>query len=96
MHDRKIEVEECVDAVSGGGNYVKTLTAVINPDDNGGEQVTLSVDVYDNGDEKDNIYTNTRLEVMCYGVSSASITLWGVGFESLAEAVDKIRERLAK
>lgn len=92
---RKMKVDEYTDNNGKGDDFVKTIAVVVNPEDNGGESVTLSVDVYDNGDKTDNIYTNTRLEAMCYGVSSSSITLWGVGFEALAEAVDKIKARLS-
>ena len=75
--------------------YVKTFSVVINPEDNGGESVTLSVDVYDNGDGlKEGMFTNTKIENECYGVSSAAIKLWGVGFESLSEAVQKISSKL--
>lgn len=95
MREMKIRSDVNVEK-STNKEYVKTVSVVINPEDNGGESVTLSVDVYDNGDKTENIYTNTTLEAQCYGVSSSSITLWGVGFEALAEAVDKIRERLAK
>lgn len=93
----KISVKELVDHNGKSNGYIKTLRAVVNPNDNGGESVSLSVDVYDNGDGlKEGMFTNTKLETNCYGVSSSQITLWGIEFDALAEAVNLIEKEIMK
>lgn len=91
---RIIEVKESVQPNKSDG-YKFTLSAVINPYDNGGESVTLSVDVFDNGDGfPEGLFTNTEIQAQCYGVHSSSITLFGVAFGQLAEAVKKIEDKI--
>lgn len=70
--------------------YLKTVSCCLNPKDPGGEQVYLEVDIYDNGDDKDNIFTNAHLRVQSYGTHTAQISLYGPGFYSLKEACDLI------
>ena len=77
------------------GEYVKTLTVVLNPQDNGGESVSLTVDVFDNGDgPPDNIFTNVVISANCYGASSSAITLWSVGLAELANACNVLNAKI--
>ena len=74
--------------------YIKTMSVVVNPQDNGGESITLSVDVYDNGDGiPEGMFTEVMLETNCYGTSSTRVSLWS-GIESLAEAVNLLKNNL--
>lgn len=72
-------------------SYSRTLSCVVNPDDNGGEAVTLSIDVYDNGIRK---FANTFIETQCYGVHSARIGLFGVEFEQLTKAHELLKSNM--
>jgi len=71
-------------------DYVESFSVCLNEQDNGGEAVTLIVDVFDNKDgPPDNIYHNIRLQTQCYGTSRTEITLT-IDLEILKYAIDKI------
>lgn len=76
--------------------YIKTVHACLNPQDNGGETVSLEVDYFDNGDVKrpgvTTIYTNIHLTSHCYGVHSTKQSLWGISLDQLHEAVSYMLE----
>lgn len=72
-------------------DYVESLSVCLNEHDNGGEAVTLAVDVYDNGDgPPHNIYYNIKLQTHCYGTSQAEIFLGTVDLEIIKEAIDTL------
>lgn len=54
------------------GRHVFTF----NPQDNGGESLFITTEIWDNGDETDNIYCNQKLTLASYG-NSASFALSG-------------------
>jgi hypothetical protein len=75
--------------------YQYTLTTRISDiSDPSGEEVKLEVDVYDNGDKTNNIFTNAHITAQSYGTSSIRLTLWGPGFGGLLEACKKIEKEL--
>lgn len=56
-------------------DYVKTITTVLNKQDNGGESVTITTHIFDNGDPKPNCYwTMSSITLNSYG-RSATIDL---------------------
>lgn len=73
-------------------DYVKTVSAVLNPQDNGGESVTLDVDFYHNGDEKNAVWTNIHLSHQCYGVHSSKKSYLSVSLDSFEEAFRHMTE----
>ncbi len=54
--------------------YVTTLSCCINPQDMGTEHVNLEVDVFDNGDNNDFLFTNIHFTINS-GVSTVKLTL---------------------
>jgi len=72
--------------------YIKTVSIVLNPQDNGGESVTLEVDFFHNGDPKDSIFTNIHITSGCYGVHSTRQSFWGVSVESFQKAFTHMGE----
>jgi len=46
----------------------------INPQDNGGEQLIIITEVYDNGNNKNNVYLNQEIQLCSY-CNSASFNL---------------------
>lgn len=77
--------------------YVKTVSILVNPEDNGGESIILAVDVFDNGDGlPQGLYTNVHLETSCYGASSSKISLYGVGFYGLLDAMKAVEKRIGE
>lgn len=73
-------------------DYVKTVSVVLNPKDNGGESVILDVDFYHNGDDTNAVYTNIHIVNQCYGVHSNKQSYWGVGVEVFEEAFRHMAE----
>ena len=73
-----------------GKDYQYSLSVCLNDHDNGGEAVTLKIDVYDNGDDENSIYYNTFLKTQCYGTSSTEIALWSVSLENIKEGIDTL------
>jgi len=70
---------------------VKTLRHVVNPEDNGGEQITITTDFFDNGD--DELYTHHKIELQSYG-NSMSLALYGASLtptflRKMADDIDR-------
>lgn len=65
---------------------------VFNPKDNGGEQLILVTKIFDNGDEKDNIYIEQELILHSYSNSAsfnlAAITLTPEVLRKLANELE--------
>lgn len=72
---------------------VTTHRFSLNPFDNSGEQIYLITKVYDNGDEKDNIYFNQELKLQSY-CNSASFNLVGAVLTSklLRQMADEMEQ----
>lgn len=86
---------KCTETVKPGQGrgYIKTISTVLNPKDNGGESITLSVDVFDNGDGLDKgMFLLASLSTQSYGTSTAQISFYA--FDGLEAAVKTIRGRL--
>jgi hypothetical protein len=70
-------------------HYEFSASVVLNPQDNGGEAVTLEADVFRNEDGC--TYINTRLRISSYGSSEAEIFLGtGIGLMDIAQACSDI------
>jgi nitrogen-specific signal transduction histidine kinase len=77
--------------------YMKTYSVILNPEDNGGERVTLSVDVFDNGDGlPDGLFSHITLETQSNGASSSSIKLFSTIFEDVVKAVNNIQSKISE
>ena len=84
-------------------DYVKTIITVLNEDDNGGEAVTLTTHVFDNGDdgnggeEMNPIYTISEISLESYG-RSATIDLGdafdGLGVARHLQELDKVIKKV--
>jgi hypothetical protein len=78
-----------------GSEYIKTWSVILNEDDNGGEAVVLSADVFRNGDDEE--HHTIELETNCYGTSVTTVTLGGIqNIEKLLEAVSSLAGVLRK
>lgn len=88
---RDLEVTSRANPATGGAT---TLSVVLNPECNGGESISLDVDVINNGDGKDGFYTNVSLNTACYGTSTSKIAIYNVPFKRLEEAVYKLAEAI--
>ena len=55
--------------------YHETHSFNLNPNDNGGENVSLLVHVHNNGDGATGWYFETELSLQCYGTHSTSINI---------------------
>lgn len=73
-------------------DYVKTVSVALNPEDNGGEQVILSVDFFHNGDKENAIYVNVHFEQGCYGSHSNSQSYWDIPIENFEQAFSYMKE----
>lgn len=71
-------------------HYVKTLSAVLNPEENGGESITLEVDYFKN--EDGDVYTNIHIENTCYGTHSSKTSYYNLGLERLEAAFKHAQE----
>ncbi len=74
-----------------------THSFVFNKDDNGGEQLILTTDFFDNGDV-DGIYSIQKLTLNSYG-NSASFDLVGASFtpellRQLADELEQIKNKI--
>jgi hypothetical protein len=67
-------------------HYQYSLACSLNPEDNGGEQIVLDVDVFNNGEEN---YCNVHLEGQCYGAHSTRFTMC-INPEEIAKACQKM------
>lgn len=69
---------------------------ILNPEDNGGETVAITVEIYDNGDyDADSTYTLGRVSLQSYG-NSASISLPNLTPEFLREFANKLEAELVE
>ena len=68
---------------------VDKLTSVMNPEENGGESLTITTEFYDNGDKTNNIYLNQTITLNSYG-NSASFNL--IGSPLTPEVLRKLAE----
>jgi len=73
-------------------DYVKTVSAVLNPNDNGGEAVTLDVDFYHNGDDENAVYANVHIKSQCYGSHLNTQSYFGIDLKSFEEAFKHMSE----
>lgn len=73
-------------------NYLKTYSVRVNPEDHGGSDVVLSVDVFSNDGE--GFYHNIFLKTQCYGASAAQIGLFSVDMGLFLHAVKKLHEKV--
>ena len=68
---------------------------ILNPEDNGGEQVAITVEIYDNGDyDANSTYTLGRVSLQSYG-NSASMSLPNITPEFLRKFADKLEAEIA-
>lgn len=70
---------------------------ILNPEDNGGETVAITVEIYDNGDAaaglSDGIFTLSNVSLQSYG-NSASMSLPNITPEFLRDFADKLEAEL--
>lgn len=64
-------------------NYKHSIVMILNPKDNGGEHVEITVDVF-------NDYTNTHITTNCYGIVSTQISFHRIGLKQIAEAFNEL------
>lgn len=74
--------------------YITTAFCCLNPKDNGGESITLEVDVFDNGDDDNFIFYNTYLNFQCYGTHSTRVSFGNVNINNLKNAFDEIKDKM--
>lgn len=86
-----LKFSERIDTNKGRG-YIKTVSVVLNPKDNGGESIMLDVDFYHNGDDANAVYTSTHIVNQCYGIHSNRQSYFGVGVEVFEEAFRHMAE----
>ena len=69
---------------------------VVNKKDNGGESVTISTEIHDNGDKTNNIWLSQTITLMSY-CNSASFTLCGSPLtpEILRELANELDKTIA-
>lgn len=79
-----------------GDDFIKGYLVTLNPNDNGGEAISLGVDIYNNGDADQNHLFNLTLIASCYGTSLSKITMWGVSLDDLEDAIKSIKEKYNK
>lgn len=77
-----------------GEGYINTVSLTLNPEDNGGEAVILEVDQFRNDDGL--IFTNTHISNHCYGVSTARLSFYSVGFDRLADACRSLVDHMTR
>lgn len=68
---------------------------IANPDDNGGEAVSITVEVHDNGDSENNIWTLQTISLQSYG-SEAKIVTSVITPKFLREVADKMEAAMKK
>lgn len=73
------------------------LNICLNPEANGGEQVHIDFDIFNNGDDPpDNTYCNTSISGICYGESSFKIGIPGLTPDKLREIANKLEKEIVK
>ena len=70
---------------------------VFNPEDNGGESLSLTTKIFDNGDDKRNIYLNQELSLQSYG-NSVTLNLYGANLtpKNLRELANELEKKINK
>lgn len=68
---------------------IVTLSATLNPGDNGGEGIGLDVDFVDDDGSK---WEEIIIKMYCYGTHSTEITLNTVGFDNLRNILNQMHE----
>lgn len=75
------------------------VNMILNPEDNGGETVAITVEIYDNGDAaaglSNGIFTLSEVSLQSYG-NSASMSLPNITPEFLREFADKLEAELVE
>ncbi len=67
---------------------------ILNPEDNGGETVAITVEIFDNGDfDGNSIYTISRVDLQSYG-NSASMSLPNLDPEFLRELANELQSAI--
>ncbi len=67
---------------------------ILNPEDNGGETVAITVEIFDNGDfDGNSIYTMSTVSLQSYG-SSASMSLPNLAPEFLRELANELESAI--
>lgn len=75
------------------GEYICSYSKILNPHDNGGEQVDIEVDVYKEQGEKP--FTNMTINTHCYGTHKTSISFYGtIDINTIINALTSIKERI--
>lgn len=69
---------------------------ILNPESNGGEQVSIVVEIFDNGDyDANSTYTLGKVSIQSYG-NSASMSLPNITPELLRKFADELETEIAK
>lgn len=55
--------------------YRETNSIYLNPQDNGGEAVSIDIHVHDNGDSTNQWWFETEINTQCYGSHSTSVLI---------------------
>lgn len=72
--------------------FLYAFSTTLNPRDNGGEAVSLGVEIFKEPNEEP---TQTLvLETCCYGTHSSRITIPGVTLEQLEKAIQILKNEL--
>ena len=74
--------------------YIESVYCNLNPEDNGGETISLQVDFFDNGDEKDNIFCSYTFSLNSY--SNMANIHFNCNLKNLQQAIFDIGERYRK
>lgn len=54
----------------------------------------MTVDVYNNGDGPQGYFTNTHMEMHCYGSHVSTLSLYGVGMQQLSRTLQQLESEL--
>jgi len=74
--------------------YIESVYCNLNPEDNGGETISLQVDFFDNGDKKDNIFCSYTFGLNSY--SNMTNIHFNCNLKNLQQAIADIGERYQK
>ena len=74
--------------------YIESVYCNLNPEDNGGETISLQVDFFDNGDKKDNIFCSYTFSLNSY--SNMANIHFNCNLKNLQQAIADIGERYQK
>ena len=76
---------------------VAVHTFVINGNDNGGEQLSVTTRLIDNGDLRDNIYLNQEISLQSYN-NAATFFLYGaiITPDALRQLADELDREIAR